>query len=306
MDKTEKFFLEEIKKYGLTDEDFRDIVTFMQIKDTERSDPKLEKRVTKIFSKKLGIKPFKDEPIPKEFSAVLPLFREHVGTLDQFASGVLIEIGNKIFLFSASHALEQMNEVLMPVGTEIVSIVGGCGGIYSDSKEHANLDFLFIDIAEKLHEKIKNNSVVLNYSNIGFEYDLPTNAPCVFVGYPFRKSKKDRENNSFSSEILEYVGTYMSNEETYHKLGYKKNENIIMRYNFKQTTNRLGENVRPTVLPEGISGGGIFINSIRKKNEDSVRNVKLIGISHSFDSKKKVMIGTRIETCLAIIQSFNL
>ncbi len=192
---------------------------------------------------------------------------------------------------------------LIPIGEKIVSIAGACGGILSSSKRHSNIDFAFVDIAEELHDRIKMNNSILKYKIFADKCDFQESDSCVFVGYLYRKTKT-RQNNVFSSRLHEYVGSYVSEEGIYENMGYNKNENIIIRYDFKLTSNRKGEYIRPIVSPEGVSGGGIFINSVTMKNQDDRKKTKLAGVAHTFDRKKKVMIGTNIETYLKVIQSF--
>jgi hypothetical protein len=301
MDENEVLYKQIMQKmiddYGLTAEDIKTLTEFHLSADSGNYIPKLNKKAFRLLTQKMGIKPFEYEAKPDEFDAVIPLFRYNADKMEHYASGVLIEVGNTVYLLTASHVVEVTKTIYMPVQEDIVPVLGGCHYIPSNPSKKTNIDFAYIKIDSGLSVNKKKYIRILKLSEMDLNSNLSVNDFCVFTGYPHRKSKN--KENIISTEFFEYVGSYSKDDELYNRYYCNKVDNLIIRYNFRDTTTRFGDNLQEVVSPEGISGGGIFNSQIKTKLDNDVHsNPKLIGIAHFYDRHKKIMIGTRIEYCL--------
>jgi hypothetical protein len=287
---------EEIfKNFRPSNDEIEILRKFTQAIEYGQDIPKINKKAFNIF-KKLYPNLIKENKVTDNLSAVIPLFRIREKKLEQYASGVLVSLNNKIYLLTAFHVL--INEKpYMPLDGTIMPINGETNGINIIPRENRRLDFSYIKFTDTIATKIANEFTILREDDLLISERFDEVDGCVFTGYPHRKSKSN--NNIISTEFYEYVGSYSMNENIYKQKGCSIKDNIISRFNLEQGTTRHGDHIRHIVHPEGISGGGIFLRNIKEmisRNEEE--NNKLIGIVHSFDVSRRLMIGTKIEVCL--------
>ncbi|TGM74358.1 hypothetical protein [Leptospira bouyouniensis] len=263
----------------------------------------LAKKAFLLFSKRMRLNPFEEQNRAKEFSAVIPLFRDVGSKFEQFGSGVLLNLSGKVFLLTAAHVFLDAKFLYFPIGNEFELAVGNSRHIVTDI--HGNFfDFAYIELDIPLSSFNANKMEILSFSDLELKKMHTTIPYCVFTGYPHRKSTYSESNGDvrISSDLFEYVGLYTDDKEFYEENNCDNNLHIIMRYNLKRSTTRFGGNLRSVVTPEGISGGGIFTSRIEIDNFKLFENnPKLIGITSSYNKSAYAMFGTRIKCCLEFI-----
>ncbi len=293
-----------MNNFNLTQDEVNILGMFFDSVQEEKYDTKLSKKVFKILVQEKGIRPFKEFEKPSAFSSVIPLFRFKEQQMEQYASGVLLEIAEVLFLLTAAHVVRKENNIFVPTKDEIKPIKGICRFTLQEDCSFDNIDFAYIKIENKLAKELKDYFIPLTQNDIDLS-DIPQpNDFYVFTGYPYRKSKNI--DNMFETDFFEYVGPYTADKSIYDQKHCDIQNNIIIRFNLKQTTTRNGDNLKAVVSPEGISGGGVFSFSKDKKRfikGDS--STKLVGIAHEHDGQKKIFIGTSILFCLNYIANFE-
>ncbi len=268
-----------------------------------RRDRSLEKKLFNFFSSRNIKLPLDKQPA--KYDAVIPLFYiDAKEEYQQYASGVLLQISNDIYLLTSAHVISNLKSLSKENGTLyfansglIKPVVGQCISTRNFGSNDT-FDFAYIKLDRKLTEEIIGCTTLLQLSDLEFSINGIQNCNLAFTGYPFRKSRT--QGNDSSGELYEYVGPYCSDEKLYQKYDYSTRQNIIISFDLKQTTTRSGDPLRPIVYPEGISGGAIFTAGIQI-NED-IPKYQLVGITHSHHTDSKIMVGTKIENCLDFIR----
>jgi hypothetical protein len=114
-----------------------------------------------------------------------------------------------------------------------------------------------------------------------------------FAGFPNTKSK--RRDSIHFSEIVYYRGRGLSHQE-YITHKYEYDINVLAEFGKFGTMNKnFISNNSPK--PQGISGGGVYKIIETKKGFDRV----LIGVGHTYKSKKHLFVGTNIKFCIDMI-----
>ena len=300
--------LEElIYEKNLTAEDICVMREYSKMVVTGSHDAKLNRRMFDVFSK-LDIH-LPEDARPEKFKSVVPLFWiNEKSYYEQFASGVLLEVSNEIYILTAAHVIKDVannhpkeNQLFFPINGEIHQVVGPyrtTAKYYPDD----HFDFAYIKLKKYLREMIHGKAIVLRITDLDWISQIEELTNLVFTGYPFRKSKSDA--NGVSGELFEYDGQYCTDEKIYKKLSYSLQDNVITRYDLSNTTTRTGDPLSAVVSPEGISGGGIFSSSLQLPSVSFERN-KLVGIAHHHYRELNIMVGTHIKPCLWFMANFE-
>lgn len=239
-----------------------------------------------------------------QLDSVCPIFRDKAGErFCQEGSGVLIEFRGHVFLLTAAHVIDHLedSDLLVPCSNnEIQSIEGSYSYIKPYGKrENDSLDFGYFKLDYEFANSLRKQFYIVKEHEFGIESKYADKELFSFVGYPYRKSNVS--GSVASSESFAY-GTYHADSSEYERLGCSFSENIVTKYNRKNSFNQKSNRVELSVLPHGISGGGVFIWPV--DTQIPPRNRKLVGIGHSW-KKEGYFIATRLEIFLEAILRNN-
>lgn len=236
-----------------------------------------------------------------QLDATCPIFRSKEGErFSQFGSGVLIEFRSHIFLLTAGHVMDALDDsdLLMPTeGNQIESIEGSFA--YIDRKESRNrdtLDYAYFKLDNEFSKKVSKLFYVIPEREFGVKENYSHAEMFSFVGYPHRKSNV--MGNKASTKSYAY-GAYHASDDEYKKLSCTKEANIVAKYQRKKSVDPFVGEIQTAVLPHGISGGGIYVFPTII-DEIPPRDRKLIGIGHTWKAEG-YFIGTRLEIFLSAI-----
>lgn len=280
---------------------------------------------------------FKDE----SWDELVPIFVENNDNLEKIATGVLLNIFDNIFLLTASHVIDQAKnigeEIQIPTKNGFEYVAGTLYHRYlqkNENREDDMLDFSYyklskemIDVLEtsfnplteemielsddfsteleipdklphikelKKHLKsIYDNQTIENNEKLKLIEDFREKTNITFAGYPNTKTKE--KDDGFYSELCYYHG-HGVNKSIYKQYNYIPEDNIIASFAKMGTMNSdFDHSIHPK--PDGISGGGIY----RLIHTEEGIDRKLIGIGHTYKTKKHLFIGTNLFFCLSII-----
>jgi hypothetical protein len=238
-------------------------------------------------------------------NAVMPIFltdnfNENV---EQIGSGVLIEIGEEIYLLTAAHVTDWRDKGILciPGKSGIKPIAGHVVSLEMPTKidrQNDKVDISYFrlshDLAQDLHDEAK--PIVredMNLTESLIEGDLYT-----FAGYPLTKTKV--KTDVVSSEPFFFTGE-ASSAQKYSTLGYDIHRNIVINFNRKKVKYYDGSQFTAP-HPRGVSGGGIFSwpkdFSVRPRMPERL----LVGIGHTYHERHHCLVGTRINVYLSLIQ----
>ncbi|WP_415887609.1 hypothetical protein ACMXYO_05850 [Neptuniibacter sp. QD37_6] len=239
-----------------------------------------------------------------QLDSVCPIFRDKTDErFCQEGSGVLIEFRGHTFLLTAAHVMDQLEsaDLLIPCkNDEIRSIEGSYAYIKSSGdRENDKYDFGYFKLDKEFASNINKQFYVVKEHEFGIELVYAEKELFSFVGYPHRKSNVSGE--LATTESYAY-GTYHADLSEYAQLGYKLEDHIVTKYNRKNSFNPKAGRVELSVLPHGISGGGVFIWPV--DTHIPPRNRKLVAIGHSWKTDG-YFVATRLEVFLEAILRNN-
>lgn len=242
-----------------------------------------------------------------ELSSVCPIFiRYSNGKSEQVGSGVLLQLENDIFLLTAGHVIDWMEQgtLCIPCNDGISSITGYISSIYAPMSIDRNddkLDIAYFKLDDDLVTKIHKDFIPITRDECWVTDSSQESDIYSFSGFPLNKTKN--RNGKISSEFFSYSGTAVD-IETYKTLGYNLETNILVSFRRKKSMNSLGEKIIPP-HPKGISGGAVFRwpKNIHRKKQKLKRY--LVGIGHTYLSNKNLFIGTKLDVILKFISLRN-
>jgi hypothetical protein len=236
-----------------------------------------------------------------QLDAVCPIFRDKEGErFSQFGSGVLIEFRSHVFLLTAGHVTDALedSDLLIPVENNQIESIKGSFAFIDRKKQRVadTLDYAYFKLDDTFSNKVRKLFYVIPEREFGIRENYSNMEMFSFAGYPHRKSNV--ASNVATSKFYAY-GTYHANEKDYKTLSCDKKANIVTKYNRKNTIDpRVGE-IQTAVLPHGISGGGVFVFP-PKVTEIPPKGRRLVGIGHTW-KPEGFFIGTRLEIFLNAI-----
>ena len=221
-------------------------------------------------------------------------------------SGVLFEINNEYFIFSAAHVFtENRNEIYVVSNEEPISLGGTLyttrlpmSGLRNDDK----IDSVIIHISPAIAEKIKVDYNFIKLSDIELGHYVDINTNYILAGYPITKTK----------EIWGVKGVlrsepFVANLDTLIQFDYKLfnfsiGKHIAIAYkNNVISKNNLIPHLGPNL--EGISGSGVW--HFQQSSELKFMKPKLIGIvtEQIKEVGNKAIVATRIDHLIAFLNN---
>lgn len=237
--------------------------------------------------------------------ALVPLFAKaaHNGTLQHVGTGIFIEFMGEPFLFTAAHVTDALNDVEL--------LVPGYGGMHPIEGYVGHVDLLpeqsrasdQIDVAYYRLSTLCSRSLCTHFRPLPHSRcRLVTNAlelgVCSVFGYPASKLKKI--GDVYSSETSAYRGV-AALQSDYDVEGLSPESSIIVRFHKKRAVDRAMKRINP-IGARGVSGGGIFAWPDGHELSEDWSLPALVGIFHTYNESKGLMIGTPLLFVAAAVQ----
>jgi hypothetical protein len=241
------------------------------------------------------------------FNCLAPIFilKSDADQLEQIATSVALQLGDRVFLLTAAHVTDQRNDGLLhiPTSSGIEEVLGTFVSLElprTGQREDDKVDVAYIELELELGLKLTKKVTPLNRKNLSLfdlylEGDLYT-----FAGFPWRKTKITKDNTA-STTLTTYSGEAVS-EKRYKALGYSPAYHTVIKFRRKKSVS-ISSGVRNTApLPHGISGGGVF--SWQKDLAQAPREPELrcTAVGHTYKAREHLLIGTRLCVYLAMIE----
>jgi hypothetical protein len=246
-------------------------------------------------------------------SAVFPIYHtiRSVTKPEQIGSGVLVCIKQEYFIFSASHIFDQIGERQMLIALvrkeKLFSLTGerfstkkGPSGYHRDDP----IDASVFHIQQPLPSKVKNLAIGID------DLDLAKSeqSHSVFMAAGFRVKKSRTVQNKANAQ-RECFPTMEYSQKEYSLLNINNEIHIALAYEDKTLVNGSWQK---SPIPRGFSGGAIIkvdgismsIREQDKRNPKQVLSAITIEYRRENHGKPGVLIGTRIEVYLKLIDHF--
>ena len=204
-------------------------------------------------------------------SSVLPLFRKtrNRNAAEQFASAVLVKWHGDTLLLTAAHVTDELrseSEVLVPIDGGILAPLRGDFRFVDVPPDQLRsedaLDIAYVRLTSDLARCVAaafSPVPTVAIESLPFEF-WRTGSPrvCSATGYPASKARRD--GGAHAIDIWSYAGMLVTDHDTYDRLGYSTDLNILLHYDRTQTINSGHPELRIASAPslKGVSGGGIF------------------------------------------------
>ena len=118
-----------------------------------------------------------------------------------------------------------------------------------------------------------------------------------FVGFPWRSSKTTTSGIETDRKMVS--GTALNHEEM-RRRGLDPERHVAINFSRKKSVFGGRRGIAP--LPQGMSGGGVFVwKNPRPGESPRPEELTLAGVAHTYDKQKTIMVGTRIEGIVAEI-----
>ena len=238
--------------------------------------------------------------------SIVPIFSKakYTDTLHQIGTGIFCEFEGILFLITAAHVTDNLEngELLVPTNIGIAAIEGYVA--YIDlppeiRRQDDEVDIAYFRISTRFARNLAAVFKPLSNSRsmlIGTALDLEI---CSICGFPVSRAKK--KQGRYTSESAAYRGV-AAREETYEKLGLSPELNIIIHFHKKFTVRPAdGQKTNP-IGPRGVSGGGIFSWPEGQGLSNDWSLPKLVGIFHTYKESDGLMIGTNLLSIISAIQ----
>ena len=230
----------------------------------------------------------------------LPLYlpKKLKGEPELIATGVLLSIGECVFLLTAAHAIEHFNgyPILLPIGGRFVPVSGESyrtklprSGTHQDDL----LDAAVLRIDGDAQATLRQFCLTINdLYPITQAHDL---AFCV-AGYPVKASRREGRVLIHNLRVGVLNGQPIA---LYEKLGLRPAEHIVMEFG-KRIVASEGTAQAPAL--RGMSGGGVWILPALEKSH---LPKKLIGIFIEARKTRAVAVGTSVAAHISLISQYH-
>lgn len=237
--------------------------------------------------------------------AVIPLFlapEDRVNCVTQVASGVLLCLGDEIFVLTAAHVVDELDggSLLLPGSEHLRELEGTFHRVPvtpGAARHDDRIDFGFLRLAPELAAGLHPSFEPLRWEDLGLFETLTEGDLYSFAGYPASRARV--RAHMAESELFQYTGGAAS-DAVYGEIGFDPSLHIAMMFDVDGCV--VAGRVQATAHPRGMSGGAIF--SWPKTARDlpiRSRPQRLVGIVHTYRKRPGCMVGTRINGYVAAI-----
>lgn len=225
---------------------------------------------------------------------------------EQIGTGVLVNIKDEYFIFTATHVLNEFEGKSLIVGTHEYSPYEELIGVRFSSGTMENkidkFDATVFHIQNQISETLK--SIAITLEDFDVEGNDDKNPVYMITGF------LAKESNTSGNEIRSKLKNFPSVEiNEYEEFGYDNNGQIMLAYENQVLINNQW---KMTPRPRGMSGGAIIkahgtdVNLKKKENQHGKQLLTAITIEQHRDKGKKLgfLLGTRINVHLGLIYKF--
>lgn len=281
--------------------------------DIDLNNP-LVKDVISLYSSKIEMALNVSQNIEKSIIPIYAILKSDKKLSDipqQIGSGVLVNIKDEYFIFSASHVFDDIGDYQLLTGsidgTEILSLAGdrfsskkGESGTHEDDP----IDASVFHIQSPIPENLKKIALSLE----DFDYSHSNDSKVIHFAAGFRAKKSKNVGNGINSK-RECFPSIEIKRESYKE--YKLDSKIHIALACEK---QVIINGRWQLAPKlnGISGGaiikisGISMDVNEEKQSEPKQLLTAIVIQHLPEKNKKagILIGTRVGVHLGLIHKF--
>ena len=172
-------------------------------------------------------------------NAVFPVFLAETidGPVTQIGSGVVVSIGQELFVLTAAHVTDQAlgeGVLLMPSLEGIVPMTGAFA--YNPVPDYQSRlsdvgDMGYYHLSDSWRTKLHPDIKPLALSDLLLVDDLDTGDLFTYVGYPWRSTKK--RGSIQETDRSTYTG-YAMPPDIYKSLGYHRMVHVVIRMRLKK------------------------------------------------------------------------
>jgi len=239
--------------------------------------------------------------------AVFPIFRENAAEEKEHeGSGVLLEIGDELFVLSAAHVFDHAegSPLYMPAADQLDQMHGSISqGVMPEcgSRKDDRVDMAYYRLATEWKHKLHPDITPASIFDLLLTDVVETGNVHTFCGYPWRKTK--RRGTTFMGEQITYTG-HLQPSDVYRKFGYSRKSHIVIRFRRNKAHSNVHGPNSPAVRPEGVSGGAVFSWPTTFKERVSSPTLKIAAIAHSYHERDHCLASTRvISAMMAIVRN---
>lgn len=252
---------------------------------------------------------------PRVEHASLPIYRINAksnkkNNLEQIATGIIVNIKEQYFVFSASHVFEQFGDLQIFIGggdnNEILQIGGdrfssmrGQSGTHHDDPVDASV----FHIESEVSLRMKSIALTINDLDINTSFEKNT----IFLVAGFRANKSRNYGNIIYSKPSVYP-TIEIPTPMYLDYNLEQDIHIALAYDKEVTVNVI---LQKTPVLNGLSGGPIIRIVESKSISDQLGSIKrqvlsaiTIEAKQNKTSTEKVLVGTKVYVHIKLIKKF--
>lgn len=222
-----------------------------------------------------------------------------------FGTGVFVQFGTDLYIITASHIAEKINDGLyIFIGAEKLIEIKGAH-LTTDYKKDHKVDIAFISIKNNLKSLLLESFNSLKPFNIQISHTMtPTDNYLVF-GYPEVNVRKNKERFISTHPTGHLLNPSSEKVYNYHKI----DKRLYYVLDFKGSGEDMitGKMIKGFFYQNGLSGGGLW-NINRKPLTENKQEVKvtLIGImTDQLTNKYSCLIGNKIDPIIHAISKYE-
>lgn len=219
-------------------------------------------------------------------------------------SGVLFEINDRFFIFTAAHVYTENHKEIYVVSNKEAISLGGMmyttplpsSGIRKEDK----VDIVIIEIYNSIANKLKTDYQFIHLSDLELGHYVDINTNYILAGFPITKTKRvwGLHDALKSEPFVANVDTFI--RFNYEKYNFKVSSHIAIEYSDDLISQ---ENRNPHLGPklEGMSGSGLW--HFQTIQAEDLIEPKLIGIiiEQIKETGNKAIIATRIDPIIKFL-----
>jgi len=218
------------------------------------------------------------------------------GDPDFLGSATLLGFGTKRFLVTSAHVLDfaKKTTLYVPTPQELIPLTGQ-GKITNppsgSSRFHDKNDSAFLVLGEEMIRALEQMFFFLPPQYLDPNDSFSATTEYTFVGFPEKGAQLATERQHIDMQRYTYSSTSIA-ESGYEPLGLQSFSHVAAYYDRFRVEDERGNSTQ-AVPPNGISGGPVFRNYLRRMGEP-VPDVKLVGIGMETREDERAIVGVRL------------
>lgn len=242
--------------------------------------------------------------MPQFDQCVCPLWILVRGKPDLIGSATLLQVEQTRFLITAAHVIDRaMNQALLVGNPSGFMQIGGCGKLTqpaSDSRQADRNDTAVIALDEATTSFIEEAYAPLPVHYADATDSFSPGKSYEFFGCPWRKVDSSKSRRIFEPSIFKFKSESVA-ETDYASLGLSPHKHITVEFDLKRVVDGNGRAV-VAPDPEGMSGGPVWSFVPVDSSGQKMWTRRLAGIAIRYISKKRTLVGVRINVALECIR----